>query len=104
MGLKSGGGHEAEETTQTDEADPILVVHPNYVPADWEFKADTHAFNSYEIINLRALIFISSKILFLFFYLRINFSFTFTHLLLVIFLKNVLKNLKLEFNFFSKIF
>lgn len=32
MGLKSGEG--AEEQQHTDEADPILVVHPNYVPSD----------------------------------------------------------------------
>ena len=32
MGLKSGEGEEKQQ--QTDEADPILVVHPNYVPSD----------------------------------------------------------------------
>ncbi len=34
MGLKSGGAEGAEEQQHTDEADPILVVHPNYVPSD----------------------------------------------------------------------
>ena len=32
MGLKTA---EEGEEMQEDEADPILVVHPNYVPSDW---------------------------------------------------------------------
>lgn len=32
MGLKDG--EKDSESAEADEADPILVVHPNYVPAE----------------------------------------------------------------------